>query len=46
MTHLEVTTTAATIIPTITPITAIATLAQLLIYRKYYYWPGPVAQSV
>jgi len=35
MTHLETTTTDATIFP----ITAITMLHQLLIYRKYYHWP-------
>lgn len=36
MTHLEATTTAATVIATIIPITAITTLAQLLVYHNYY----------
>jgi hypothetical protein len=35
MTHLEATTTAATIIS----ITAITMLHQLVIYQNYYYWP-------
>ena len=39
MTHLEATTTAATVIATIIPITAITMLAQFLVYQNYYCWP-------